>query len=84
VYLGEYNSPGSRRGYARIVAELAVNPDPPPPPSYGDARPDGVTVNEVLPASVKRAEQHYRGPDGKRTGELHHVKAVCRTRSAET
>jgi integrase len=78
VYLGEYNSPGSRREYARIVAELAVNPAPPPPPSSGDARPDGITVNEVLLAYVKHAEQHYRGPDGKPTGEFHHVKAVTR------
>lgn len=35
VYLGEYNSPRSGQEYARIVAELAVTPNPPLPPSDG-------------------------------------------------
>jgi integrase len=40
--------------------------------------PEGVTVNEVLVAYLGHAEQHYRGPDGNPTGEVQHIKVVCR------
>jgi integrase len=77
VYLGPYNSPESRREYARLVAELAVNPAP-PPLAQSRAGRDGLTVNEVLLAYLGHAERHYRGPDGNPTGEVAAVKRVLR------
>ena len=71
VYLGPYDSPESRREYARIVAELAATPGPaavrtPAEPAAGHS----VTVNEVLLAFWRHAERHYRRPDGTPTDEL--------------
>lgn len=63
VYLGPYNSPESRKEYARIVAELAVAPAAAASvagPTAGAAR----TVAEVLLAFWRHAERHYRRPDG--------------------
>ncbi len=77
VYLGPYNSPASRREYARILAELAVNPTPPPPADVRAER-EGLTVNEVLLAYLEHAGRHYRGPDGDPTEEVAAVKRVAR------
>jgi hypothetical protein len=66
VYLGAYDSPESRREYARIVAELATNPTAAPTSASGS----GLTVDQVLLAFWEHAQRHYRGPDGKPTTEL--------------
>jgi hypothetical protein len=58
VYLGKFNSPESRAEYARIVAELAVQPVP--PPSQAETRAGSVTVAELLAAFKCHAEAHYR------------------------
>jgi integrase len=66
VYLGEYDSPDSRREYARVLAELATGS--PPVPAPGSA-PDP-TVDQVLNAWRKYAEGHYRRPDGSPTSQV--------------
>jgi hypothetical protein len=68
VQLGRYNSPESREAYARLCAQLAGSPTPAPvvPP----ADPAGLSVNEVLIAFWRYAEQHYRRADGTPTNEL--------------
>jgi len=78
IYLGAYNSPESRREYARLVAELAVRPTPLPPTVDGREDNFGLTVNEVLLAYLGHAERHYRGPDGGPTDEVAAVKRVAR------
>lgn len=75
---GAYGSPESQGAYARIVAELAVQPTPPPPTVDGRAEPYGFSVNEVLLAYLGYAERHYRGPDGNPTEEVAAVKRVAR------
>jgi integrase len=67
VTLGRYNSPDSRAEYARIVAELTVAPDS---RRVAASVASDVTVNELLVAFWKYAEQHYRHPDGTPTNEL--------------
>ena len=77
VYLGEYNTPRSRQEYARIVAELAVNPGSPAPPS--ERGPDtNLTMNQLLVAYLHHAGNHYRGPDGTSTGETERIKVALR------
>lgn len=70
VYLGVYNSPESRAEYGRIVAELAAGPVSPARASGGS----GPTVDQVLLAFWKYAEQHYRRPDGSPTFEISEYK----------
>ncbi|MDB5314015.1 MAG: site-specific tyrosine recombinase XerD [Gemmataceae bacterium] len=67
VYLGVYNTPDSRREYARVVAELATAVvaaqvlDP--------VVPTDLTVDEVLVAFWAFADRHYRRADGTPTHE---------------
>ncbi len=75
IYLGKLNSAESRAEYARIVAELAVHPLPPP---QGAARPNGLTVAELLAAFKGHAESHYRRSDGTVTGEVREYGAASR------
>jgi integrase len=70
VYLGPYNSPESRKEYARIVAELAVAPVAGPV----SARPPVHTLDEVMVAFLRHAAQHYRLPDGTPTNEVNEIK----------
>jgi hypothetical protein len=70
---GTYDSPESRTAFARLQLELASAPHAAQRPD-----PEGVTVNEVLVAYLGHADQHHRGPDGKPTGEVQHIKVVCR------
>lgn len=75
IYLGKYNSPESQAEYARIIAELAASPGRAMLPARNG--PD-VSVNEVLLAFTKHAEQHYRRPDGTTTHELTEYKLVIK------
>jgi hypothetical protein len=68
VYLGEYDSPESRREYARVVAELATSPTATAVPT-GVGGP-GLTIDQVLLAFWEHARRHYRTPTGKPTTEV--------------
>ncbi len=78
IYLGPYDSPESRREYARVVAELVANPTPPPPIDGRAGRPEEALGQRVLLAYLEHAERHYRGPDGNPSGEVAAVKRVVR------
>jgi integrase len=63
VYLGAHNSPESHQAYGRLIAELAVTPAPPVLGPLAAPR----TVDEVLLAFWRHAQQHYRRADGTAT-----------------
>jgi integrase len=66
VYLGIHGTEESRSEYLRVVTEWQAGGQRQSGPS-----PDqGQTVNEVILAFWKHAEQHYRRPDGTPTSEL--------------
>ncbi len=68
VTLGKYGTPESRAEFARIIAELNAAPSP-ASAVIGGAAPT-LTVDQVLLAFWKHAEQHYRRPDGTPTQEI--------------
>src|SRR5262245_51744778 len=74
-YLGKYGTPESLAEYHRLVQEwLANNRALPAPP----AESPGPTVNELLLAFWRHAEEHYRHPDGTPTGELDNLRHALR------
>jgi integrase len=75
VYLGRYNSSESRQEYARVVAELNGSPAAPHTPQVAARSP---SLNEVLVAFLRHAEQHYRRPDGTTTNELKEYRLAMR------
>jgi integrase len=66
VLLGEYGSEKSRLEYARIIAEWEAGDRRPPQ----QATTKDLSVNELILAFWKHAEEHYRQPDGTPTNEL--------------
>jgi integrase len=67
VLLGKYDSPESRAEYRRVLAEWEEGDKQLRQRAAGHS---GLTVNELLLAFWRHAEQHYRGPDAKPTKEL--------------
>ncbi len=63
VYLGKHDTPESRAEYDRRIAEWLANGRRLP------ATATDITVNEVVAAFLRHAEQHYRRPDGTVTDE---------------
>jgi hypothetical protein len=77
IYLGPHNSPESLAEYARIGAELKTNPTIDPLPSPVGSTP-APTVNELLLAFLRHAQEHYRRPDGTPTDELKEYRLAIR------
>ena len=75
VYLGAFDSPESRREYARIIAELAVAPVA---HQGGLTPPTRITIDELLVAFLTHARTHYRRADGTPTDQVAEFKAVAR------
>ena len=71
VSLGLYGSPESKAEFARIVAELDTSPSP---GAATGPRPAALSVDEVVLAFWKHADQHYRRPDGSPTQEVSEYK----------
>jgi integrase len=71
---GEFESPESRTAFAQLQLEIETSPLRLP----AAERSGGVTVNELMLAYVKHAEQHYRDPDGNLTAEFREYKLVSR------
>jgi integrase len=59
--------PGAREAYDRLIAEWLANGRRPPDPA---ADAPALTVNELILAFWRHAEQHYRRDDGRPTSEL--------------
>jgi integrase len=77
VLLGPHGSPASRAEYARVIAEWEANGRRPP----GTAD-EGLSVNELILAFLRHAQEHYRRPDGTPTGEVGEYKVTLRTLKA--
>jgi integrase len=77
ILLGPWESPESKAEYARILADLAANQERTRPKARGVALAD-ITINEVLLAFWRHAEQHYRSTDGTPTGELDNLRDALR------
>src|SRR4051794_2960284 len=82
VYCGTFGTPEAKAVYDRAVAEwLARGRTPDPARQKGEvvgAPQPGVSVNEVLLAFWRHAEQHYRTPDGKPTSQLAEYRQTIR------
>jgi hypothetical protein len=68
-YLGLYDTAQSREKYDRLIAEWLANGRRLPQPVEVIANA-GPSVNEVILAFMRYAEQHYRRPDGTQTTEV--------------
>src|SRR5262245_52321374 len=77
VLLGKYGTPESRTEYARVLAEWEASGRRCPAPG-GPAGAQDRTVNEVLLAFWRHAEQDYRHPGGTATGELNDYRLSLR------
>src|SRR5579871_746721 len=62
VLLGKYGTAESRVEYARVIAEWEANGRR--VPQQTDRGLPSPTINELILAYWKHAEQHYRHPDG--------------------
>jgi integrase len=71
-YLGKYGSAESKEAYNRLIAQWRSQNCTLPEPG------DELTVNNLLLAYLRHAEEHYRKPDGKPTSELGLVKTIVR------
>src|SRR4051794_27708530 len=82
VYCGTFGTPEAKAAYDRAVAEWLArgrSPDPARQKGAGAAEPQaGISVNEVLLAFWRHAEQHYRGADGKPTSQLAEYRQMIR------
>lgn len=65
IYLGEYGTPPAERAYARQIAEWLARG------RTLSVLKSELTIVELNSAFLDHANRHYRGPDGKPTGELH-------------
>jgi site-specific recombinase XerD len=73
-YLGKYDTPDSRAEYDRLIAEWLGNGRRLPTSSMAA----GLSVNEVILAFWRHAEQHYRAEDGAPTGEADNSRDALR------
>ena len=75
--LGRHGSPESRAEYERLLAEFRTNWVVLASPTSQEPGSD-TTVNELLLAFWKHAENHYRHPDGTHTEELNRFRVSLR------
>jgi hypothetical protein len=74
ILLGKYGTKESRLEYARVIAEWEAAGRGLP----AIAAAKDLTVNELLLAYWKHAEEHYRRPDGMPSKELGDIRLSCR------
>jgi integrase len=73
-YLGQHNSPASRREYDRLVAEWLASGRAAPLMAGQDV---DLSVNELLAAYLRHAHRYYR-KDGQPSSEIHCLKLAFR------
>jgi integrase len=79
-YLGKHGTEASQEAYRRLIAEWLTNGRRPPPHSADHIAGSvpGFSVNELILAYWRYAEQHYRKPDGTPTKELDNLADALR------
>jgi integrase len=77
VYLGKYGSTESREKYARLIAELAATGVPSTLPSEIAASPAPSSINELILAFWRHAQNHYVR-HGRPTRELEGIREALR------
>jgi integrase len=75
VLLGKYGTAESRAEYARVIGEWEANGRR-VQVADSEARFRSLSINELLLAFIRHAEQHYRREDGTTTNELNECKAA--------
>jgi integrase len=75
VLLGKHGTPASRTEYVRVLAEWEANGRR---LRVAEAKCDSLSLNELLVAFLRHAEQHYRRADGTNTNELNECKAALK------
>lgn len=75
IYLGKFDSEESKAAYNRIIAEWLGRGRV--PSATGNSL-DGPSVNEVLLAHWRHAENYYVNPDGSPSGELDNIRSAIR------
>jgi integrase len=75
IYLGKHDTPESRAEYDRRIAEWLANARRLP---VRADEPAGLTVNQLLVAFLRHANEHYRRADGTPTGEVRDYKLSFR------
>ncbi len=70
---GLFDSQESCSAFARLQLELAATPH-----QLSERATAVLSMNEMLVAYLRYAEQHYQGPDKQPTDEIRHLKTVCR------
>src|SRR5262249_26053528 len=78
ILLGTWNSPESKAEYARVLSELAAHQGRLAAHQQSASAFGDLTVNELIVAFWKHAEEHYRHPDGRPTGELANLRDALR------
>jgi integrase len=78
VYLGKHDTPQSRAEYDRLIAEWLSNGRRLSPSPAGPAGCSDLSVNELILAYWKHAEEHYRLPTGEPTDEQHCIRSALR------
>jgi integrase len=79
-YLGKHGTEASQDRYRRLIAEWLTSGRQPPSHSAGQvaAQETDPSVNELILAYWRYAEQHYRSPDGTPTRELDNLADALR------
>jgi len=81
IYLGKWSSAESREKYERVIAEWLVTRHRPQPASAdrtGSAALAILTVEELILAFWRNAQQHYRHADGTPTRECKNLRDALR------
>jgi integrase len=78
ILLGAWESAESKAEYARVLAELAAHQGRLPHQAPGASTTTDLSVNEVILAFWRHAEQHYRREDGTPTGEADNYREALR------
>jgi hypothetical protein len=74
-YLGAYGSPESRQEYARLIAEWSATGTTSAAPTQQSNSP---SINEIILAFWRHAEDHYQRTPGSKDGELDNLRLALR------
>jgi len=77
IYLGPYGSDESRIQYGEIIAKHSAGLPLDPFVTKSEADDSGLTINELLLAFMRHADQHYR-KNGQITSEIDCLKSATR------